>query len=32
MANPNNVMIIGKVGADPEMRFTPSGNPTKGAE
>ncbi len=27
MANLNKVMIIGNVGTDPEMRFTPSGNP-----
>ena len=27
MANLNKVMIIGNVGADPEMRFTPNGNP-----
>jgi single-strand DNA-binding protein len=27
MANLNKVMIIGNVGADPEMRFTPSGSP-----
>jgi len=26
MANLNKVMIIGNVGADPEMRFTPSGS------
>ena len=27
MASLNKVMIIGNVGTDPEMRFTPSGNP-----
>ena len=27
MASLNKVMIIGNVGNDPEMRFTPSGNP-----
>jgi len=27
MASLNKVMIIGNVGADPEMRFTASGNP-----
>ncbi|MFA5629142.1 MAG: single-stranded DNA-binding protein [Dehalococcoidales bacterium] len=27
MANLNKVMIIGNVGGDPEMRYTPSGNP-----
>lgn len=27
MANLNKVMIIGNVGKDPEMRYTPSGNP-----
>ncbi|NLL90028.1 MAG: single-stranded DNA-binding protein [Dehalococcoidales bacterium] len=27
MANLNKVMIIGNVGNDPEMRFTPNGNP-----
>ncbi|HAS04916.1 MAG TPA: single-stranded DNA-binding protein [Dehalococcoidia bacterium] len=27
MANLNKVMIIGNVGSDPEMRFTPNGNP-----
>ena len=27
MANLNKVMLIGNVGTDPEMRFTPSGNP-----
>ena len=27
MANLNKVMIIGNVGTDPEMRFTPNGNP-----
>lgn len=27
MASLNKVMIIGNVGSDPEMRFTPSGNP-----
>ncbi len=27
MANLNKVMIIGRVGTDPEMRFTPNGNP-----
>jgi len=27
VANLNKVMIIGNVGTDPEMRFTPNGNP-----
>lgn len=27
MANLNKVMIIGNVGRDPEMRYTPGGNP-----
>jgi single-strand DNA-binding protein len=27
MANLNKVMIIGNVGTDPEMRFSPNGNP-----
>lgn len=27
MASLNRVMLIGNVGTDPEMRFTPSGNP-----
>ena len=27
MANLNKIMIIGNVGTDPEMRFTPNGNP-----
>ncbi len=27
MANLNKVMIIGRLGTDPEMRFTPNGNP-----
>lgn len=27
MASLNKVMIIGNLGRDPEMRFTPSGNP-----
>jgi single-strand DNA-binding protein len=27
MANLNKVMIIGNVGSDPEMRYTPNGNP-----
>lgn len=27
MANLNKVMIIGNVGTDPEMRFTPNGSP-----
>ncbi len=27
MASLNKVMIIGNCGSDPEMRFTPSGNP-----
>ena len=27
MANLNKVMLIANVGTDPEMRFTPSGNP-----
>ncbi len=27
MSNLNKVMIIGNVGTDPEMRFTPNGNP-----
>ncbi|MDP2718806.1 MAG: single-stranded DNA-binding protein [Dehalococcoidia bacterium] len=27
MANLNKVMIIGNVGGDPEMRYTPSGSP-----
>ncbi len=27
MASLNKVMIIGNVGSDPEMRFTPNGNP-----
>jgi len=27
MASLNKVMIIGNLGTDPEMRFTPSGNP-----
>jgi len=27
MANLNKVMIIGNIGTDPEMRFTPNGNP-----
>lgn len=27
MASLNKVMLIGNVGADPEMRFTPNGNP-----
>lgn len=27
MANLNKIMIIGNVGSDPEMRFTPNGNP-----
>ena len=27
MANLNKVLIIGNVGTDPEMRFTPNGNP-----
>jgi single-strand DNA-binding protein len=27
MASLNKVMIIGNVGSDPEMRFTPGGNP-----
>ena len=27
MASLNKVMIIGNLGSDPEMRFTPSGNP-----
>lgn len=27
MASLNKVMIIGNVGTEPEMRFTPSGNP-----
>ncbi|HEX75009.1 MAG TPA: single-stranded DNA-binding protein [Dehalococcoidia bacterium] len=27
MAGLNRVMLIGNVGTDPEMRFTPSGNP-----
>ena len=28
MANLNKVMLIGNVGQDPEMRFTPTGKPT----
>lgn len=27
MASLNKIMIIGNVGTDPEMRFTPNGNP-----
>jgi len=27
MVSLNRVMLIGNVGTDPEMRFTPSGNP-----
>ena len=27
MANLNKVMLIGNVGTEPEMRFTPNGNP-----
>ncbi len=27
MASLNKVMIIGNLGSDPEMRFTPNGNP-----
>jgi single-strand DNA-binding protein len=27
MASLNKVMIIGNIGSDPEMRFTPNGNP-----
>lgn len=27
MANLNKIMIIGNVGTDPEMRFTPNGSP-----
>jgi len=27
MADLNKVMVIGNVGSDPEMRFTPNGNP-----
>lgn len=27
MASLNKVMIIGNIGTDPEMRFTPNGNP-----
>ncbi len=27
MANLNKVMIIGRVGTEPEMRYTPNGNP-----
>lgn len=27
MASLNKVMVIGNLGTDPEMRFTPSGNP-----
>lgn len=27
MADLNKVMLIGNVGSDPEMRFTPNGNP-----
>ena len=27
MASLNRVMIIGNVGGEPEMRFTPNGNP-----
>jgi len=27
MASLNKVMIIGNLGSEPEMRFTPSGNP-----
>ena len=27
MSSLNKVMIIGNVGSDPEMRFTPNGNP-----
>ena len=27
MASLNKVMIIGNVGTEPEMRFTPNGNP-----
>ena len=27
MASLNKIMLIGNVGTDPEMRFTPSGNP-----
>jgi len=27
MASLNRVMIIGNVGSEPEMRFTPNGNP-----
>jgi single-strand DNA-binding protein len=27
MASLNKIMIIGNIGSDPEMRFTPNGNP-----
>ncbi len=27
MANLNKIILIGNVGADPEMRYTPNGNP-----
>ena len=27
MASLNKIMLIGNVGTDPEMRFTPNGNP-----
>ena len=27
MANLNKIMLIGNVGSDPEMRYTPNGNP-----
>lgn len=27
MANLNRIMVIGNVGSEPEMRFTPNGNP-----
>ncbi|MFC1910544.1 single-stranded DNA-binding protein [Chloroflexota bacterium] len=30
MASLNKVIIIGNLGADPEMRFTPDGKPTTG--